>query len=70
MSLSACDAKLNAITRELSSAWDQTAQAWRDRKRDDFERAYLANLYASVEAARRAIGELDKIIGVVRKDCE
>lgn len=70
MSLSACDARLAVITRDLATAWAQTAQGWRDEKRDEFAKRYLAELFSDVGSAKTIIGELDQIISKAKKDCE
>jgi len=70
MNLGACDAKLNTATRELNNRWTQASAAWRDRKRDEFDRTFVMELHACVESARRAIGELAEVMAMIRKDCE
>jgi hypothetical protein len=70
MSLSVCDAKLMALTRELSIQWGQVSTEWRDSKRDEFYHNYLAGLFESVGMARSNIVQIDEIISTIRKDCE
>ena len=49
MSLSASRNRLVAITKELRTRWDETKNAWRDAKSQEFERRYLSELYANVD---------------------
>lgn len=60
---------LNA-TRELARKWEQTKYQWKDAKSAEFERAYLAGLFADVERAMPILEELDRLIANVRSQCE
>ena len=70
MSLSANKARLQAVTRDLSSQWHQTKDHWQDVKAQEFEHKYLEDLFASVDAATEVIDQLDKVIARIRSDCE
>ena len=59
-----------AATRELSRKWNDTKRHWRDSKTEEFERNYLAELFADVERAIPIMEELDKLISTVRRECE
>ena len=62
--------KLLALTRQLSSQWQQTKESWRDVKGQEFERKYLVELFAGVDTAVTVIEQLDKLITRIRHDCE
>ena len=62
--------RLEGITKELSSQWQQTREYWRDAKSVEFERKYLDELFASVDKAVGVIEQLDKLLTKIRKDCE
>jgi hypothetical protein len=62
--------KLLALTRALSQQWRQTKEHWRDAKSQEFERRYLEELMAGVDRAATAMGQLEKLIAKIRKDCE
>jgi hypothetical protein len=70
MSTRANGARLQGVTRELISHWQQTKDSWRDAKSVEFERQYLQELLASVDAAVTTIEQLDKLLTKVKKDCE
>ena len=46
MNLSATRTRLEALTRELLRAWEETKTDWRDQKAAEFEHAYLEELAA------------------------
>ncbi len=62
--------QLTGLTKDLLRHWEQTRQAWQDRKADDFERDYLKELEPSVNRAVHAMEKLDAIFAKVRRDCE
>jgi thymidylate synthase len=70
MSLAANKTRLTSVTQELFNRWRETGQYWRDAKAKEFERLYIDELNASVNAASGVIDQLDKIIAKIKKDCE
>lgn len=68
--MSANGARLEAITKELRVQWQQTKQYWSDAKSAEFERAYLEELFSSVDRAVSVIDQLDKLLSKIKKDCE
>jgi thymidylate synthase len=70
MSLAANKTRLTSVTQELFNRWRETQQHWRDDKAKEFERIYIEELNASVNAASGVIDQLDKIITKIKKDCE
>ena len=62
--------KLMAITKELSTRWQQTKEYWRDAKSQEFERQYMDELMAGVDRAVTVMEQLDQLISKVRHDCE
>jgi thymidylate synthase len=70
MSLAANKTRLTSVTQELFNRWRETQQYWRDDKAKEFERLYIEELNASVNAASGVIDQLDKIIAKIKKDCE
>lgn len=70
MSLAANKTRLTSVTQELFNRWRETQQHWRDIKAQEFERLYMEELSASVNAASGVIDQLDKIITKIKKDCE
>ena len=63
-------AKLVALTKALSQQWQQTKDCWKDAKCEEFERKYMQELMASVDRAVTVMGQLDKLVTKIRKDCE
>jgi len=70
MSMTASKARLEALTKELSSKWAQTKEFWRDAKSQEFEERFMDELLADVNRTVASIQELEKIITKVRSDCE
>jgi hypothetical protein len=62
--------RLAAITKELWIQWQHTREDWKDAKSLEFERKYLEDLLASVDAAVTVIEQLDKLVTKIRHDCE
>ena len=70
MNLSGSRALLAEATRRLQTRWDETRASWRDRKAQEFEQLYLADLTESLNAALRVIEELDQLLQQIHADCE
>jgi thymidylate synthase len=70
MSLAANKTRLTSVTQELFNRWRETQNYWRDAKAKEFERLYIEELSASVNAASGVVDQLDKIIAKIKKDCE
>jgi hypothetical protein len=61
---------LTLATRQLESRWGETRFSWRDRKAQEFDDLYLAELMNSVNSALRVIDELDQLLEKVHADCD
>ena len=70
MNLSGSRNRLIAITRELSTRWEETGNYWRDAKSQEFEHKYMAELRAGVDKSITVLEKLDELLARVRKDCE
>lgn len=70
MSVSNNGKAILAATRELNRKWQETRNAWRDSKAEEFERKYLADLISEVERSIPALEELDRAITEARRACE
>jgi hypothetical protein len=70
MNISTSANRLEALTRELSSQWEQTKELWKDTKSREFERKFMDELRANVNSAISGIGELNRILTKARNDCE
>lgn len=70
MSMSGSKGLLTLATRNLQVRWGETRLSWRDRKAQEFEETYLAELITSVNSAIRIIEELDKLLEKVHADCD
>lgn len=68
--MSAPGSRLSALTKQLAADWEQTKDAWRDAKAQEFEQRFLLELFSSAERAVTVIEQLDKVIGNVKRDCE
>jgi hypothetical protein len=70
MSVSNNGKAILAATRELNRKWQETRNAWRDSKAEEFERQYLAELISEVERSIPVLEELDRAIAEARRACE
>jgi len=70
MNLSATRTRLEALTRELLRAWEETKTDWRDQKAAEFEHAYLEELAAQIDKTTGVIEKLDHLLAKVKDDCE
>ena len=61
---------LTLATRQLQARWGETRFSWRDRKAQEFDDLYLAELVNSVNSALRVIEELDHLLEKVHADCD
>ncbi|MGL4400044.1 MAG: hypothetical protein ACRCXD_09260 [Luteolibacter sp.] len=61
---------LTLATRQLEARWGETRFSWRDRKAQEFDDLYLAELMTSVNSALRVIDELDQLLEKVHADCD
>ncbi len=61
---------LTLATRQLQARWGETRFSWRDRKAQEFDDLYLAELMNSVNSALRVIDELDQLLEKVHADCD
>ena len=68
--MSAAGGKLAAVTRVLSSQWQQTRESWKDAKSEEFERQYLEELFTSVDKAVAIMDQVEKLVAKIRSDCE
>ena len=68
--MSAAGGKLAAVTRVLSSQWQQTRESWKDAKSEEFERQYLDELFTSVDKAVAIMDQVEKLVAKIRSDCE
>ena len=62
--------RLGALTKALSSQWEQTKDSWRDAKAREFERKYIEEVVTNVDRAVAVIDQLDKLLTKIRTDCE
>ena len=70
MNIDATRARINGLTKNLNSNWQDTKNAWRDAKCREFEERFLLELFASVDSSGGVIEKLDRTIKKIRKDCE
>jgi thymidylate synthase len=70
VSLAANKTRLTSVTQELFNRWRETQQYWRDSKAQEFDRLYMEELNASVNASSGVVDQLDKIMARIKRDCE
>ena len=61
---------LTLATRQLQARWGETRFSWRDRKAQEFDDLYLAELMNSVNSALRVIEDLDHLLEKDHADCD
>jgi hypothetical protein len=70
MNTRAAAANLSQATKELSIAWQQAKESWRDAKALEFEGRFLDPLPGAVARSSTALEELDVLLRKVKSDCE
>ena len=70
MNVSANGKTVVALTKQLSVAWAETRQHWRDSKSEEFEKRFLSELLSTIDRAAPVFDDLDKVLHRVRNDCE
>ena len=70
MNLSGSRNRLIAVTKEISTRWDETGNYWRDAKSREFDQKYMAELFAGVDKSITVLEKLDELLTKVRNDCE
>jgi hypothetical protein len=68
--MSAAGGKLGAVTKVLSTQWQDTKHYWKDSKCEEFERQYLDELFTSVDKAIGIMEQVEKLVAKIRSDCE
>jgi len=69
VSLSDSETTLGRALDDLGKKWQGTADAWRDRARDDFEKEYLEELTMSVKKAQQAMRTINLLLHEVIREC-
>ncbi|HLX64347.1 MAG TPA: hypothetical protein VKX17_23945 [Planctomycetota bacterium] len=54
---------------DLKRQWLNSADSWKDKARDDFEKEHLEPLLNAAENAARAMRNLDGLMREVVRDC-
>jgi hypothetical protein len=70
MSASGSRGLLTLATRQLHARWAETRNSWRDQKAAEFEALYLSELTNTVNAALRALEDLDHLLEKIHADCD
>jgi hypothetical protein len=68
--MSISGAALPEYGKQLSIAWQNTREKWRDAKAAEFEKRFMEDLPGEMKRAASVIEELDKLLKKVRSDCE
>ncbi len=70
MNIHASASNLHEAVKQLSAAWVQTRNYWRDAKSLEFEARFLEQLPNDAARAVAVMGEIEVLLKKVRKDCE
>ncbi len=70
MSTKGSASNLQEAMKNLSAAWHQVKEEWRDAKSFEFEQKYIESLPRDVAQAIGAMEEVDALLKKVRRDCE
>lgn len=70
MSTKASAAALVQATKDLSVAWQETKEHWRDVKAIEFEAAYIEELPNRLNRTLSVMAEIDNLFAKIRTDCE
>jgi len=66
---SEAEASLAAALQNLTVAWQEVCEDWRDTKRMEFEERYLKELPSRTTQAATVIAEIEKILKKAKNDC-
>ena len=69
MSVDAAQARLQHGMRDLHARWDATRSLWRDAVADEFEQAFMEDLYKDLRATLAALDHLRSALSQARHDC-
>lgn len=70
MNVAGSGKSLAAATKELMRKWRETREWWRDRKSEEFEKRYLAELEATVDRVNPVFDQIEKVLNRARNECE
>ena len=62
--------RLAGLTKELRAEWEQTKYYWNDAKSAEFEKRFLADLFAGVNQAINHIDSFERILTKIHDDCK
>ncbi|MGA3171090.1 MAG: hypothetical protein ABSE62_08745 [Chthoniobacteraceae bacterium] len=66
---SEAQASLEAALQNLTLAWQEVRNHWRDAKAMEFEERYLKELPSRTTQAATVIAEIDKVLKKAKNDC-
>lgn len=69
MSLSAAASQLSEAVDEFLAHWEQTADMWRDARRQEFQKLYVDPLKPATRSALDGVERLRELIAAARRDC-
>lgn len=70
MSTKGSASNLQEAMKNLTVAWQQAKEEWRDAKSNEFEQKYIESLPRDVLQAIEAMQEVDTLLKKARRDCE
>ncbi len=70
MSVRTSAANLSQAAKDLTRAWEQVSESWRDAKHLEFHHKYLEEIPDHVARALSVMQEIDALLNKVRSDCE
>jgi hypothetical protein len=62
--------RISALSKELRLRWQETRETWVDSRSREFDAKYMQELFAQCDRTVEVIGQLDKLVARIRKDCE
>ena len=66
---SEAEASLAAALQNLTVAWQEVRDSWRDAKALEFEERYLKELPSRATQAAAVMAEIDKVLKKARNEC-
>ncbi len=63
------DVALSNALKDLKRGWEETAAAWHDQARTDFEKEFIQEYEFSVKQAIHAITEINTILRKAISEC-
>ena len=67
--ISRADLPFGNALKEITRQWSETSPYWRDDARAAFQKAFIDELFLSARGALSAMGEVQRSLGEIIREC-